>query len=38
LQEGVELLMQVLRPYMTEEAVAEPGSGRQEVYMRGDKA
>jgi AcrR family transcriptional regulator len=38
LQEGVELLMQVLRPYMTQEAVAEPGSARLEVYMRGDRS
>jgi AcrR family transcriptional regulator len=38
LQEGVDLMMQVLRPYMTEEALAELGSGRQEVRMRGDKS
>ena len=38
LHEGVELLMQVLRPYMTQEAVAEPGSARLEVYMRGDRS
>ena len=30
--------MQVLSPYMTEEAVTEPGSGQQEVYMQGDKS
>ena len=38
LREGVELLMQVLRPYMAEEAVAEHGSAREEVYMRGDRS
>ena len=38
LQEGVELMMQVLRPYTTEEILAEPGSDRQEVCMRGDKS
>ena len=38
LQEGVDLMMQVLRPYMTEEALAELGSGRQEVHMGGDKS
>jgi AcrR family transcriptional regulator len=38
LQEGVELMMQVMMPYMTEEALAELGSGRQEVHMRGEKS
>ena len=38
LQEGVDLMMQVLRPYMTEEAFAELGSGRQEAPMRGDES
>ena len=36
LQEGVELLMQVLDPYMTEEAVVDPGWDRQEVSLRED--
>jgi hypothetical protein len=37
-QEGVGLMMQVLRPYMTEEALAELGSGRQAVYARGERS
>lgn len=36
LQESADLLMQVLRPYMTEEAVAEFGSSRHEISMRGN--
>jgi AcrR family transcriptional regulator len=38
LQEGVDVMMQVLKPYLTEEALAEFGSGRQEVHMRGEKS
>lgn len=38
LQEGVGLMMQVLMPYMTEEALAELGSDRQELHTRGDKS
>jgi hypothetical protein len=37
LQEGVDLIVQVLRPYMTEEALAELGSGREGVRMRGEE-
>lgn len=37
-QECVELLIQVLLPYLTEEAVAEPGSDRQGIYSREDKS
>ena len=38
LQEGVDLMMQVLRPYMTEETFAELGSGRQEAPRGGDES
>jgi AcrR family transcriptional regulator len=38
LQEGVELVMQILKPYMTEEALDELGSGRQEVHLRGERS
>jgi len=38
LHEGVELMMQVLRPYMTDEAVVEPGWDRHEAHMREDKS
>jgi AcrR family transcriptional regulator len=37
-QEGVGLMMQILKPYMTEEALAELSSDRQEIYTRGDKS
>ena len=38
LQEGVGLMIQILKPYVTEEVLAaELGSDRQEVYARGDK-
>jgi AcrR family transcriptional regulator len=37
LHEGVGLMMQVLKPYMMEETLAELGSG-QEVYARGDQS
>ena len=37
-QEGVGLMMQVLEPYMTELALAEPGSGRRGVHFEGDKS
>ena len=36
--EGVELLMQCLKPYMTEEAVVEPAWDRQEPHIREDKS
>jgi AcrR family transcriptional regulator len=35
-QEGVDLMTQILKPYTTEEALAELGSDRQAVYMRGE--
>jgi len=38
LQEGVDLMVQILKPYMTEETLAELGSGRQEIHLRGDKS
>jgi AcrR family transcriptional regulator len=38
LQEGVDLMMQILKPYVTEEALAELGSGRQQVRMRGERS
>ncbi len=37
-QEGVDLMMQVLEPYMTELALGEPGSGRPGVHFEGDKS
>ena len=37
-QEGVGLMMQVLKPYMTEEALADLGTGRREVPFKGGKA
>jgi AcrR family transcriptional regulator len=38
LQEGVGLMMQILKPYMTEEALVELGSGRREVHLKGGKS
>jgi AcrR family transcriptional regulator len=38
LQEGVGLMMQILKPYMTEEALVELGSGRREVHVKGGKS
>ena len=38
LKEGVELMMQTLKPYMTEEALDELGSDGRETYVRGDKS
>ena len=35
LQEGIDLIMQVLKPYMTQEALVELDPSRQEVHMRG---
>jgi AcrR family transcriptional regulator len=37
-QEGVGLMMQVLKPHMTEAALAELGSGRREVHSKGGKS
>jgi AcrR family transcriptional regulator len=37
-QEGVKLLMQVLKPYMTEEAVAGSGPDRQDVTIQKEKS
>ncbi len=38
LQEGVDLMMQVLRPYMAEEALAELGSVGPAMHPRGDRS
>jgi AcrR family transcriptional regulator len=37
-QEGVGLMMRVLKPYMTEEALDELGPARREVHEKGDKS
>ena len=37
-REGVGLMMRVLEPYMTEEALAELGSSRREVHKKGDRS
>ena len=37
-REGVGLMMRILKPYMTEEALAELGSGRREVHKKGDRS
>jgi len=37
-QEGVDLMMQILKPYMTELMLGEPGSGRPGVHFEGDKS
>ena len=35
MQEDVDLMTQVLEPYLTEEALAELGSSRQELHIQG---
>jgi len=37
-REGVGLMMRILKPYMTEEALVELGSGRREVHKKGERS
>ena len=37
-REGVVLMMRILEPYMTEEALAELGEGREEIHFKGGRS